>query len=42
MVAFAEAGHSHHEAGRHFAVSESFARRLLRKAARPGSLAPAP
>ena len=40
VVAFVEAGHSRHEAGRHFAVSESFARRLVRKVERLGSLAP--
>ena len=40
VVAFVEAGHSRHEAGRRFAVSESFARRLVRKVARSGSLAP--
>ena len=39
VVAFVEAGHSRHEAGRHFAVSESFARRVVGKA-RSGSLAP--
>ena len=40
VVAFVEAGHSRHEAGRHFAVSESFARRLVRKVERLASLAP--
>ena len=40
VVAFVEAGHSRHEAGRRFAVSESFARRLVGKVARLGSLAP--
>ena len=40
VVAFVEAGHSRHEAGRRFAVSESFARRLVGKVARSGSLAP--
>ena len=40
VVAFVEAGHSRHEAGRRFAVSESFARRLVRRAEQAGSLEP--
>src|SRR3954463_4309510 len=41
VAAFVEAGHSCRAAARHFAVSESFAIKLLQRKRQIGSLAPA-